>query len=434
VTRDFDVIVAGGGLAGLAAACYVARAGRSVALFEKSRRLGGRAITTRRNGFYLNLGPHALYLTGKGRMVLDELGVSFSGSIPSVRQFAYAFNAGEKHILPIHPVSSSQSRLLPPSAAGEVLSLLQSPPLDARQLAGTSLSAFLAEKAKHPVARSYLRALFRLLTYSDIPEKQSAAAAMHQLQLGSGGTLYLDRGWQTLVDGFHSVAKSHGVLVIRGQEVLGIEAGREVDGIRTTKGFYSARNVVLAVPPLTVLALLGGLASAKYKRALQALIPVRAASLELGLSRLPDSNTRFVLGLDQPVYFSVHSAYARLAPAGATFVHVAKYLGESASRPKLDRLELEEFLDAVQPGWKAETLVQRFLPEMIASHALSTPENRPDCLVPGVRGAYVVGDWVGPEGMLLDAALGSAQRAVGMILQPQKLTNASELAEIKTSC
>ena len=40
-----DVIVVGGGIAGLSAAAYLARAGVAVTLFEKSARLGGRAAT-----------------------------------------------------------------------------------------------------------------------------------------------------------------------------------------------------------------------------------------------------------------------------------------------------------------------------------------------------------------------------------------------------
>jgi phytoene dehydrogenase-like protein len=55
-----DVVVVGGGLGGLAAATYLARSGRTVTLFEKSRALGGRAMTQANGDFRFNLGPHAL--------------------------------------------------------------------------------------------------------------------------------------------------------------------------------------------------------------------------------------------------------------------------------------------------------------------------------------------------------------------------------------
>jgi len=45
-----EVAIVGGGLAGLAAAGYLARAGRSVLLFEKAAALGGRAVTHKRDG------------------------------------------------------------------------------------------------------------------------------------------------------------------------------------------------------------------------------------------------------------------------------------------------------------------------------------------------------------------------------------------------
>lgn len=38
-----DVVIVGGGMAGLAAAAYLARAGKTVTLFEKAVNLGGRA-------------------------------------------------------------------------------------------------------------------------------------------------------------------------------------------------------------------------------------------------------------------------------------------------------------------------------------------------------------------------------------------------------
>ena len=79
-----DVIIIGGGLAGLAAAAMLARAGRTVRLFEQSQALGGRARTKEQDGFYLNLGPHALYRSGQANKILGELGVEPHGRVPSV--------------------------------------------------------------------------------------------------------------------------------------------------------------------------------------------------------------------------------------------------------------------------------------------------------------------------------------------------------------
>ncbi len=92
---DADVLIVGGGLAGLTAATFLARAGRRVRLFERSRRSGGRAITDVRKGFAFNLGPHALYNAGPAASVLHELGIEPSGGVPSAN--GLALRAGAIH-------------------------------------------------------------------------------------------------------------------------------------------------------------------------------------------------------------------------------------------------------------------------------------------------------------------------------------------------
>src|SRR5205809_7632837 len=99
-----DVAVIGGGVAGLAAATLIARSGKSVRLFEQAHALGGRAQTKQQDGFYLNIGPHALYRGGRGIEILRELGIEPQGQVPSVSG-AFAVKDGLKHTFPAGAVS-----------------------------------------------------------------------------------------------------------------------------------------------------------------------------------------------------------------------------------------------------------------------------------------------------------------------------------------
>ncbi|WP_075617341.1 FAD-dependent oxidoreductase [Paenisporosarcina indica] len=71
--KQYDVAIVGGGISGLVASIYLAKAGYSVILLEKSRQLGGRGLTTRKKRAMLNLGVHAFYQDGVGESVLKEL-------------------------------------------------------------------------------------------------------------------------------------------------------------------------------------------------------------------------------------------------------------------------------------------------------------------------------------------------------------------------
>jgi phytoene dehydrogenase-like protein len=142
--------------------------------------------------------------------------------------------------------------------------------------------------------------------------------------------------------------------------------------------------------------------------------------LDVALSSLPDKDALFALGVDRPLYFSVHSSHAKLAPKGGALIHVAKYLGTSIEpKPKEDQQELEEMLDLLQPGWRQVLVKKRPLPDIIVSNAVVTAAagglaGRPDAKI--ADNLYIVGDWVGNKGLLSNASFASAKRAAQMIL------------------
>ncbi len=117
-----DVLVLGGGVAGLAAALRLADAGRSVRLLEASGRLGGVVRTVRRDGFEAELGPD-VFLTRKPAAVrlAERLGVATAAP----RGGALVQRNGR-----LHPLPAGLSGLVP----GQIRPLLTTPalPLAAR--------------------------------------------------------------------------------------------------------------------------------------------------------------------------------------------------------------------------------------------------------------------------------------------------------------
>lgn len=416
------VAVVGGGLGGLAAAALLARGGCAVTLYERSKHLGGRAQTSDVEGFRFNLGPHALYRAGAGMRVLGRLGVKPQGGIPGQSGAAYALRAGRLHTLPRGPVSLMTTDVLSLPGKLEMARLLASlPRIDPDTLAHVSLREWLNTRLSRDDVRAVVATLARVATYCGDLDAMSAQVAVTQLQLAlEANVLYLDDGWAALVSSVESVAREAGVTLELSARVDGvvIESG-QVQGLRMGDGTVRAADaVVLAGSPGDVSNLLPE--DAVLAREAAESTPVKAATLELGLARLPRPEALFALGIDGPWYVSVHSAVAKLGPEGGAMVHVMKYLATPDT--EATEAELEAVMDVLQPGWRAHLVARRFRPSLVVSHRIPTAKSgglagRPPPEVPHVRGLYRVGDWVGDEGMLVDASFASAESVERALLR-----------------
>ena len=82
----YDTIVIGGGVAGLTAAAYIARSGRSVAIFEKQPKMGGLVQTFCRDGVCFDTGLRSIENSGIVFPMLKQLGIDieFRKSIISI--------------------------------------------------------------------------------------------------------------------------------------------------------------------------------------------------------------------------------------------------------------------------------------------------------------------------------------------------------------
>jgi phytoene dehydrogenase-like protein len=393
-------------------------------LLERSGKLGGRAATQVRGGVHFNLGPHALYCRGHAFRLLRELGVPFSGRFPDAAR-GLVLDGDSTHPIPLGLGVLLGSRLLGLREKWRLVrTLMALDRLDTRGLDRVPLQDWLNRAVGAGKAAALLRMFVRVGTYSDDPGRLSAGAALDQLKLGLAGNVwYLDGGWQTLVDGLRDAASGHGAEIRGGARV---ESVRDVEGgvAVMLAGGEELRGLaaVLAVGPDEACSLLGLPPDAPMARWASARIPVRASCLDVALERLPTPGRHVAFGLDRPLYYSVHSASAALAPEGVAVLHLMKNLGggpESPSEAVED--ELEALLDRLQPGWRDRVIERRFLPKMTVAHALPRAEEGGLSGRPGVSlrerpGVFLAGDWVGAEGLLADAAAASAEEAARRVL------------------
>ena len=440
-----EVLVIGGGLAGLTAATSVAASGSQVVCIEARSHVGGRAQSSTREGFTFNQGPHALYKASEAVPILKRLGVTPRGGNP-MRRTAWVSWDGVLRPLPV--VLATE-----PKATAEMLRFLRGVGLPRENAAPLSTKSWL-DTCTSERARDVLAMLTRLTSYSRDLEHYDASSAHLQLRRGLKGVLYLHGGWQSVVDQLRSAALDAGVEFVTGHKVSSVEPGAL--GFLVTAGQvrYRATSVIIACGgPAEVHRMVPDASPTLSAWAAQAR-PISASTLSLGLRSLPKSKYRNCLGGDEAWYTVTHTPTARLADQGGEAVFALRYepelVGAAASSavsspdfppdfppdsppdsPTVGagtdwRTPLEEQLDCCQPGWRAEVVAEEPGRHLLVAHDRPQPiplESRPQETVPEIPGLFVAGDWLTRHSQLADASVGSGVRA--SVLAAQHLSQSS---------
>jgi phytoene dehydrogenase-like protein len=419
-----EVAVVGGGIAGLTSACFLARGGGEVTLFERASYLGGRAATKESGGFLFNRGIHALYTGGAASRAFEELGVSYGHGTPKE---TFVLDGKELRPFPTSPLQFLRTDLL---GAGDKVALFRFLAALARtkphDLAGTSLRGWLDAKIRRPRLRRVIDSVAYPLVYTSALDLVSAEVFVDKFQRALKHPVhYVDGGWRVLIDGLRGVAESAGTRVVNDAHVEAVEVGNgRARGVRLRDGsVVRASAVVLATGPRDASKLVGGGEHPALRRLVDKLVPARVACLDVALGSLPSPDVPVVQDLDGPRFMTAQSLYSRVAPDGAALVYTFKQLDpRTPGDPREDERDLEDLLDAAQPGWREVLVDRQYLPRIEAVGALPTAESggfagRPGPRVPGLENLHLAGDWVGPEGFLVDASAASARSAARSVLE-----------------
>ncbi|WP_043931335.1 phytoene desaturase family protein [Bacillus sp. EB01] len=416
--HKWDVVIIGGGLAGYVASNYLAQSRLSVLMLEKGKQVGGRARTTKIKGQYFNLGPHALYKKGKARAILEELGIQLDGKQPKPDGIL----TGDNHefIAPFSALGTLTTRYLNWKEKVEWLAvLLEIIRVDVQKIAELTFCQWVTQTARSKKVQSLLFVLGRLSVYCHAPERVGAAVILSHLKSVLGGVFYLNGGWQTIIDQLHNQAVITGVQVRTHKTVEQI-IPTSTDSLKVVLSDGEeilGRNVIYTAGPQELAGILGKGEGAFFRN----MIPVKGATLDIALTKLPRPEKLFAMDIRKPFYMSVHSAYARLSEdKDNSVLHVFKYFhpDEKIDGHKVKE-ELEQFLEGIQPGWKNYVITSRYMPQITVNHRLPQigDELQLGSSTTEIPGLYIAGDWACPDLILADGAASSAKRAAAEIIK-----------------
>ena len=368
---DSDVLVIGGGLAGIAAALDCADAGAQVTLVEVRRRLGGAAYSFARDGLSIDNGQHVfLRCCTAYRELLGRLG-SERGVIVQERLRIPVLSPGaEPFILrrhglpaPLHLAGSllryphlTLGQRLSASRAALALGRLQ---LDDAALERQTLGEWLTAHAQSPEAVARLWDLIALPTLNLPAARASLRLGAFVFQTGllasasAGDIGFHERPLsETIAEPALRALASAGVEVRLGWRAESIEragAGLRVHGsgaadATDTPGALCARATIVAVPHGRAAGLLDTLAP-DLAGGLRRLQSSPIVNVHVVYDR-PVCEHRFAAGVGTPVQYLFDRTAAGGVPPGCQYLAVSLSGAEREMRMSVDELR-ELYLPAL---------------------------------------------------------------------------------------
>ncbi len=425
--NEFDVIVIGGGLAGLGTGALLAHGGLRVLLLERRPILGGRALVVKQQGFTLNYGLHYI-VGGKSSphyRILERIGKLNAAPLAPVNaKKLHRMRAGKLHITPTATLDMLTTGLLTPAGKiGLARAALAIMTANIESLWNVPIGKWLDGVTNETSLRNFFLDLCGPLTFEPVPQEISAAhfilAVRPFLMPKAPIAYYPVGGWIGMFEAFKArIEKAGGEVRFKAQaEKLAVEEGR-IAGVSVEGVLLRSKAVVAAIPPgeLTELLKETPIAELSAER-LKNIRPTMGVAVDLGVMGLQNDKVATIELPELNATLGIHNLFEpSLAPEGG---HLFQFLRFMTAEQMQDSADVErsesmivELLETIWPGIREKIVLRRTLIRPVltsASHRYDQP--RPTLLpleIPSLRGLFLAGDATASPGELSNSAGESA--------------------------
>ena len=429
MVRMANIVVVGGGLAGLSTAGLLAARGHRVTLLEKMEDVGGRALTQERDGFRLNFGAHAVYARDRSalRSVLERLGVAPDFVVPDMDQVRYITPAGKETGPPVSVRRLMQGGLLPKVCdKGQFArAVFQMAVLRPGMDFGESMEEWMGRKGFSRASRELLLHMVATNFFTGRPQDVSLATVVRyyrRVLRTRYPVSYIRGGWGRLVDLLRARVEQLGVRILTKTGGTGLEFdGQVLQAVRSRAERFAADAFVLCIPPSALLRLAKGSALAPEVMRYAEEPPSMALVYDVALRRRVGRGLSYVNDMERRVFITDPSAYdPSCAPPGGQLLQAIAYAppGEADDEAALARrrTEVEALYDAHFPGWRDELVFSRVIDQaQVQAIGWGRAQRRLPLHVREFPNVFFAGDWCAADGSVSDVAFHSALQAAALV-------------------
>ncbi|MFM1650685.1 phytoene desaturase family protein [Brevibacillus sp. B_LB10_24] len=426
--HQYDVVVVGGGLAGLSAAAYLAHSGKKVAVVERGA-LGGRAVTLTIKGFHFNFGAHAIY--GRDSSVLTrlerELGLKIDWQDFSPTKAKYDLGQ-ELTDMPANIQGLFRTKVLKGvekvKFTFEILKTMLKVEAGHPHL---SIGKWLEKKHVSEEVKDMMLTLACSNFFTSEPEKIPSDVFFsyyRRLFTTSKPVSYIGGGWQALIDEFSRVIEQNNGTIMRKTKVEGVTVIDErVTSIETPEGSISGSEFIFCIPPKELVKVFQG---TKVEHAVQQYAqyePTYVLVYDVGLKNRIEVPYTYINDKASHIFLTDISYYDKTCvPENGQLLQAIAYLTQEdlKNKEKVEayKQKIEALYDKHFPGWREELVVPRISQRAIVQEIKWLMNQHPmPVYFSDYRNLFFAGDWCEGQGQLSELSFSSAVNACELVLQ-----------------
>ncbi|UJW57605.1 NAD(P)/FAD-dependent oxidoreductase [Bacillus sp. A116_S68] len=433
---QYDVVIVGGGLAGLTSAAYLAYHGKKVALLERGK-LGGRAMTIQLKGYQFNFGAHAIYARDTSYLTKIEQELDLRIHWEDFSQLKAKYDMGEEATVITSNIGGLlQTKLLkgfdkfrfayhmlfttlgfekgdPNLSIQEWIELRKISPAVKEMMLNLATTNFFSgdpDSIPSDVFFNYYRRLFK----TNIPVS------------------FIQGGWKVLIEEYKRVIKENNGVIFEKTKITDVvtEQGR-ITEVQTKKHAFSGEQFIFAIPPEELQKLLHDTAIKPELERYTDYEPTYVLFYDVGLKKRIESDYTYIFDKNRQIFVTDISYYdMEAAPEGGQLLQAVGYLKQSDINDPTahDAMveKMERFYDKHFPGWRKTLAIPRASKKPVLQAIRWTMNQRGLPLhFEALPNVFFAGDWCQGYGQLSEVSFSSAYLVSKSILNQHSAINNS---------